>query len=186
MIFNKHWNLTGQHAFLGASNYHWTNYDVEKLDQVYRNMLAVKRGTDLHDLAIRCIELGVKLPKTKVSLNQFVNDAIGYQMTPEQILYYSENCFGTADAIAFKNGKLRIHDLKTGKTAVSMRQLEVYAALFCLEYHFKPIDIQIELRIYQTGETEIVNPDPEDIAYIMDKIITFDKHITRIKEEEMS
>jgi hypothetical protein len=33
----------------------------------------------------------------------YVNDAIGYQMTPEQPIYYSENCVGTADAISFKN-----------------------------------------------------------------------------------
>ena len=27
MIFNKHSALEGQHAFLGASKYHWINYD---------------------------------------------------------------------------------------------------------------------------------------------------------------
>ena len=31
MIFNNHSNLEGQHAFLGASKYHWINYDETKV-----------------------------------------------------------------------------------------------------------------------------------------------------------
>ena len=37
MQWNKHWDLEGQHAFLGASNYHWLNYDQNKLRDVWRN-----------------------------------------------------------------------------------------------------------------------------------------------------
>lgn len=185
MNFNKHSNLIGQHAFLGASNYHWLNYDQEKLQTVYTNMQMVQRGTRLHSLAKELIELGVKLPKTKATLNMYVNDAIGYRMTPEQVLYFSENCFGTADAISFKSGLLRIHDYKSGTTPASMKQLEIYNALFCLEYGYKPFDIQSELRIYQANEILVEEPDPENIAYIMDKIITFDKYINKLKEEAM-
>lgn len=184
MNFYKHSNLIGQHAFLGASNYHWLNYDEEKLRSVYNNMQLIQRGTKLHAFAKDCIELGIKLPKTKSTLNMYVNDAIGYRMTPEQILYFSENCFGTADCISFKSGLLRIHDLKTGASPASMKQLEVYAALFCLEYGYKPFDIQMELRIYQNNEITGGEPDPEDIVYVMDKIITFDKFLMSIKEEE--
>lgn len=184
MNFYKHSNLIGQHAFLGASNYHWLNYDEDKLRSVYSNMQLIQRGTRLHSLAKELIELGVKLPKTKTTLNMYVNDAIGYRMTPEQVLYFSENCFGTADCISFKSGLLRIHDLKTGMSPASMKQLEVYAALFCLEYGYKPIDIQIELRIYQNNEIEIYNPGYEEITFIMDKIITFDKYLMKLKEEE--
>ena len=118
------------------------------------------------------------------TLNMYVNDAIGYKMTPEQVLYYSENCFGTADAISFRNGLLRIHDLKTGEIPAHMEQLEIYAALFCLEYNVKPGDIEMELRLYQSDEILYHNPTAMDILPIMDKIITFDKVINKIKDSE--
>jgi hypothetical protein len=114
----------------------------------------------------------------------YVNDAIGYKMIPEQILYYSDNCFGTADSIIFKNDFLRIHDLKTGVTPAHMEQLEVYAALFCLEYKIRPGDIGMELRLYQNDQVLYHQPTAENIAPIMDTIITFDKLINRIKERE--
>ena len=114
----------------------------------------------------------------------FVNDAIGYQMTPEQPLFYSEHCFGTADAIAFKDGLLRIHDLKTGFTPAHMEQLLVYAALFCLEYRVKPSEIDMELRLYQCDDIDICEPTVDQIAPIIDKIITFDKLINKIRAEE--
>ena len=184
MEFNKHKNLEGCHAFLGASKYHWINYDASKVAASYRSYLATLKGTELHDFAARCINLGQKLPKSKKTLNMYVNDAIGYRMTPEQVLYYSDNCFGTADSISFKDNLLRIHDLKTGVTPAHMEQLEIYAALFCLEYKIKPADIDIELRIYQSDDIMVFNPTVEDIVPIMDKIITSDKIISKIKTEE--
>lgn len=182
MIFNKHSDLEGKHAFLGASRYHWINYDEEKVADTYSKFLAVQKGTELHDFAARCIKLGQKLPKSRKTLNMYVNDAIGYKMVPEQVLYFSENCFGTADSISFRNKILRIHDLKTGVTKAHMEQLEIYAALFCLEYKLKPDDIDMELRIYQNNEALIHNPDPIDISTIIDKIVDFDKIINQIKE----
>lgn len=184
MEFYKHPNLEGQHAFLGASKYHWLNYDEDKVAELYLNMLAVERGTRLHAFACECIKLGQKLPKSKKTLNMFVNDAIGFHMTPEQPLYFSENAFGTADAIAFNDDFLRIHDYKSGKTPASIHQLEIYAALFCLEYKVKPGDIYTELRIYQSDEIFVENPEADVILPIMDKIITFDKIIKKLKEEE--
>lgn len=183
MNFNPHLNLKGKHAFLSASGYHWVNYDIEKLETVYRNSLAVQRGTDIHNFASEAIRLGIKLPKTKNTLNCYVNDAIGFRMQPEQILYYSDICFGTADAIVFRDNKLRIHDLKTGVSPASFKQLEIYAALFCLEYRYNPNDISMELRLYQSNEVSVYEPDPIDISAIMDKIIEFDKCIRRINEE---
>lgn len=182
MKFNQHYNLEGCHAFLGASKYHWINYDETKLEETYKRYLATQRGTRLHEFAKECIELGVKLQRSKKTLNMYVNDAIGYKMTPEQVLYFSDNCFGTADAISFRNNLLRIHDLKTGEIPVHMEQLEVYAALFCLEYHMQPSKIGMELRIYQNDEIIIHQPTVEDIAPIMDKIITFDKRLQELKE----
>lgn len=146
---------------------------------------AIFKGTALHELAAKLIELGQKLPKSKKTLNMYVNDAIGFKMKPEQVLYYSNNCFGTADAISFRNNILRIHDLKTGFTPAHMEQLLIYAALFCLEYKVKPSEIQFELRIYQNDEIAIMNPTAEDIVPIIDKIITFDKVIEKIKREEV-
>lgn len=184
MNFIKHSNLNGQHAFLGASKYHWINYDADKIAVSYSNFLAAQRGTELHEFAAQCIRLGQKLPKSKKTLNMYVNDAIGFRMTPEQILFYSENCFGTADAISFKDGLLRIHDYKSGIIPAHMEQLEIYAALFCLEYKMKPSEIDMELRLYQSDEVLYHNPTSEDILPIIDKIITFDKIIAKIKSEE--
>jgi hypothetical protein len=105
-------------------------------------------------------------------------------MKPEQILFYSDNCFGTADAISFNSDLLRIHDLKTGMTPASIKQLEIYAALFCLEYSKKPSDMKMELRIYQNDDVVIHSPEYEDIVYVMDKIVHFDKLITDIRRKE--
>lgn len=185
MHFNEHSKLVGQHAFLSASKYHWINYDEEKLAASYSNFLATKRGTKLHAFAAECIELGQKLPDEQKTLNMYVNDAIGYKMIPEQILYYSDNCFGTADAIIFRDGLLRIHDLKTGISETHMEQLLVYAALFCLEYKVKPSEIEMELRIYQLNDIFISLPEVDDVAPIMDRIKTFDKIINKIKEREL-
>lgn len=184
MNFNNHFEFEGQHAFLGASKYHWINYSEEKLKSVYLNALSAKKGTELHEFAAQCIRLGQKLPKSQKTLNMYVNDAIGYNMKPEQILYYSPNCFGTADAISFKRNFLRIHDYKSGVTPAHMEQLEIYAALFCLEYKVKPVDINMELRIYQNGEILYSKPTEEDILPIMDKIIVFDDIINNLKFEE--
>ncbi len=183
MNFRKHFELEGKHAFLGASKWHWVNYDEEKLISYYQSQLAVQRGTELHDFAKRCIELNIKLPKSKKTLNMFVNDAIGFRMTPEQPLYFSEFCFGTTDAISFKDNFLRIHDLKTGATPAHMEQLIIYAALFCLEYSIDPENIDIELRIYQSDEVLVDNPEASIIRAIMDKIIYFDKKLSQIRDE---
>ena len=185
MNWNAHSNLEGLHAFLGASKYSWLNYDEPHLVEAYTRSQAAKRGTVLHDFAKRCIMLGQKLPRSKKTLNSYVNDAIGYRMRPEQILYFSENCFGTADAISFRDGLLRVHDLKTGVVPAHIEQLEIYAALFCLEYHHRPADISFELRIYQNDEILVHNPEVDEIAPIMDRIVTFDNILREIQKEEV-
>lgn len=185
MNFNRHSELEGRHAFLSPSKYHWINYENEKFDDVYRNHMMARRGDQLHAFAFEAIRLGIKLPRTSATLNLYVNDAIGYRMTPEQTLAYSNNAFGTADAISFKKKKLRIHDLKTGVTKTSEKQLMVYAALFCLEYDVRPADIEIELRIYQSDDVRFYIPELEEIVRIMDRIITFDKRIEQLKAEVM-
>lgn len=183
MQFNQHPNLTGKHSFLSPSKYHWINYDDEKLISTFSNFLAAQRGTELHEFAATCIRLGQKLPDIKRTLNMYVNDAIGYRMTPEQPLYFSDNAFGTADTMCFNNDFLRIHDYKSGETPASIHQLEIYEALFCLEYHIKPKDIKAELRLYQSNEVLIYEPNPNDISEIIKKIKRFDKLINNLKSE---
>ena len=116
----------------------------------------------------------------------YVNDALHYSLTPEQPLYFSRNCFGTADGISFdeKTSFLRIHDLKTGTTPAHMEQLQIYAALFCLEYRVRPRDIDSELRIYQNDEIQINRPEMGEIDKIMQTIIHFDETIELLKTEE--
>lgn len=183
MNFNRHSNLEGLHAFLGASKYHWVNYTDEKLLTVYQNVQAAERGTRLHALAKEHILLGIKMPRSKKTLDSFINDAIGFKMEPEVVLLYSENCFGTADAIGFRDNFLRIHDLKTGESAASMMQPRIYMALFCLEYRMDPAKIGAELRIYQRDEIFAETPNPEEIQALMDKIIKFDKLIKNYNEK---
>ena len=184
MNFVKHLNLEGLHAPFSPSQSSWLRYDDSKALDVYNNKKAAEIGTKLHAWAKDTIDLGIKQPKSKKTIYAYVNDAIGYRMSTEVVLYYSDRFFGTADAISFRDGFLRIHDLKTGKLPVHMEQLEIYAALFCLEYKVKPGDIQIELRIYQNDEIIYHNPTAEDIVPIMDKIIHLDKLLSKIDEED--
>lgn len=186
MEFNTHKNLEGKHAYLSPSNYHWINYDDEKFDRVFINQLAKEKGTKLHALACQCIDLGVRLPDTQKTLNMYVNDAIGYHLSPEVVLYYSPNCFGTADAIGYDAGKLRIFDLKTGASKAYMYQLEIYAAIFFLEYGIRGITLDnsdIELRIYQSNKCLVEEPDKRMISQLMGSIVTKDQRIQQLKGE---
>lgn len=187
MKFYDHKNLSGLHAPFAASQSAWLRYDDDKVIEVYANKKAAAMGTRLHAWAAETIALGLKQPKSKKTICAYVNDAIGFKMDTEVVLFYSERFFGTADAISFRNGVLRIHDLKTGKVGKiedHMEQLEVYTALFCLEYKVKPIDIRIELRVYKCDEVITWNPTAEDIVPIMDKIIHLDKLLEKIDREE--
>lgn len=174
MNWNPHYELTGKHAFLSPSNPSWHNYDDEKLIARFETSDAKQRGTEMHEFAKRDIlfglKYGVKRPQSKTTYNMYVNDAIGYRMTPEQVLYYSEFCFGTADAISFNRNVLRIHDFKSGTTPAHMEQLYTYAALFCLEYRYDPHDLKFILRIYQNNEIVEARPTGDEIQAFMDEI----------------
>lgn len=184
MNFNPHYELKDRHAFLGASTYAWLNYDEEHLVQAYNRYFAREYGTRLHAFAKDAIDLKQKLPANKQTVNMYVNDAIKYRMKTEQPLYYSYNCFGTADSISFRKNTLRIHDLKTGTTPAKMEQLMIYAALFCLEYSIKPASITIILRIYQSNEVKEYQPLAIEIEDICKKITQFDEILNRIRLEE--
>lgn len=181
MIFNNHSKLEGVHAPFGASKSHWLRYDDEKAIKVCKSLKAKEIGSTLHAWAKNTIDLGIKQPKSKKTIYNYVNDCIGFKMNTEIVLYYSDFFFGTADAISFKNNVLRIFDLKTGEIPAHMDQLEIYAALFCLEYRVKPGDIKMELRIYQNDEVIIHEPTAEDILPIMDKIV----HLNKVLENSI-
>lgn len=210
MIFNDHSNLEGTHAFLGASKWHWLNYDEDTLCERYKNLYSQALGTALHELAKRLITVRMKLAETDRKLvvfhllssgipafafdidfifpnfKAYVNDAIGFRMDPEVILFYSYNCYGTADAIYFKNNFLRIHDYKSGTTPTDIKQVLLYAGIFCLEYkdQIKFNELQIELRIYQGNQVKIHKPSREEISWVIDKIISSDKIVKHVREME--
>lgn len=183
MRFNTHHTLEGLHAPFSASKSSWLRYDDDKAIEVYSTRKANEMGTLLHEWAKSTIDLGIKQPRSNKTLYSYVNDAIGFKMSTEVVLFYSERFFGTADAICFRKNMLRIHDLKTGRIKAKMEQLEIYAALFCLEYNIKPNDISMELRIYQSNEVICHEPDPEDILVIMNRIVHLDKIFKKIDEE---
>lgn len=183
MNFANHSNLEGLHAPFSPSQPSWLRYDDEQAVEVYSNRKAAQMGTRLHEWAKNTIELGIKQPRSNKTLYAYVNDAIGFKMSPEVVLFYSPRFFGTADTISFKDRTLRIHDLKTGKIQAKMEQLYVYAALFCLEYDVKPGEINMELRIYQNDNIMFANPTAEDILPIMDKIVHLDGLLKRLELE---
>lgn len=189
MNLNKHYDLKGKHALLSPSSSAWLRYDDDKLITFVGRSDAAKRGTDIHAWACESIRLGIRQSRSKKALYAYVNDALTLNMIPEQSLYYSDNCFGTVDAIGFDGRLLRIHDLKTGTSMTyednskDMEQLIVYAALFCLEYFVDPTKIGIELRVYQYEEAVIFVPSPEEVLEVMSIIEHHDKMICQIKSK---
>ena len=187
MKFNDHKKLEGAHAVFSPSQSSWLRYNDDKAIEVFLNKKASEIGTRLHQWAKDTIDLRIKQPRSNKTLYVYVNDAIGFKMDTEVVLYYSDRFFGTADAISFRNGVLRIHDLKTGKSGKiedHIEQLEIYAALFCLEYKMKPGEIEMELRVYKNDEVLVHNPTAEDILPIMDKIVHRNKLLERMDEED--
>jgi len=182
MRFNRHLDLQGEHAFLSPSQYHWLHYSPDRLIDRWTSAQAAAYGTAQHEWAHREIQEGRRSHMVG-TIGMYINDALKFRMTCEQVLYYSENCFGTADTISFRRNLLRIHDLKTGAITANVRQLEVYAALFCLEYNIDPFSIRMELRIYQSNEVNVYDGDPQEIAFIMDRIVEFDKILSHHKLE---
>lgn len=210
MQWIDHKDLEGKHAFLGASNFRWINWNEQEFRERYYTQFATQTGTAIHQLAHDCIVSRIKITKHDKHLIDlclyhayipsdaynseefldnlvlFINDAIGFHMSSEVLLYYSEFCFGTADAISFNeiDNTLRVHDLKTGVAPAHFEQLLLYAALFCLEYHKNPKTFKTELRIYQNPEVIIYNPESIEIGKYMDLIASRSKTILGFLERE--
>ena len=184
-IWNDHWRLEGKHAMLSPSGYHWLRYDKDKMQNVYLNNLRKEKGTRLHALASEMIKLGVDPTNERQALIQFVLDAMGLGMESEQVLYYSDYVFGTADAIKYdeKTKTLLVFDLKTGTSKPSFDQLLIYAAIFCLEYGKTPEKMKFELRLYQGRGYKDCFPEPVDVRNTMEQIVEMDSVIQKMKSE---
>lgn len=205
MIWNKHTNYEGSHAFLSASKYSWLTKSDDELVEAYTNSFAQQIGTLMHAYAADAIRFREKLRKSDAkgakfdlmrrgipeyaidiqvffpTVMNYVNDSIGFGMDPEILLYYSDLCYGTADAIQLNGDTLQIHDLKTGTTPAKIDQLKVYAGLFFLEYGFKPERLRTELRIYQTDAILVHEPEAEEIREVMDAIVSKDRVLQKLK-----
>lgn len=196
MEWIPHWNLQGKHAFLSPSGYSWLGYDEDKMARSYENKQNTARGTALHELASQLIMSKTELAPKKKALNLFVNDCIRDNMSSEVLLYYSDYCFGTADGIKWdaEANELRIYDLKTGVSKPSFKQLDIYAALFCLEYGVNPKKITIIQRLYQGNgyseqvtvkdKSRIEDENDGNITWIMDHIKKMSK-VLQEKEDEI-
>lgn len=208
--WNNHKEYEGKHAFLGASNYHWLNWDDTSFENRYYSQFSTIIGTTMHQLAHDCILSRTKLNKHDVHLVEmylykafvprdaydpevlletlipFVNDAIGFRMSSEIILFYNMYAFGTTDAIKYdeKEGLLMIHDLKMGITPAKMEQLYLYCAFFCLEYKVSPYKLHFKTRIYQMGQIIEDDPESELIESIMNNILNRCNMISMYLERE--
>lgn len=191
--FRKHPKLEGTHAILSPSNYHWLSDDEEKLRKRLKNARAAARGDSLHALAAHAISEGVRLFPDGSTLSLYVNDAIDFGMLPERTLFYSLDAFGHTDAIGFEEydtpegnilGFLRIHDLKTGVSPASMKQLYVYCAFFCLEYEFMPYEIEGELRLYQNDAIEYTPIDRIILTQVISTILAHQRVVDEYKMED--
>ena len=189
MIYNDHSKLKDKHAMLSPSDGAWADYIPEerreRLMSKRDGYLAKIKGTEDHAFAELCIRRRQKLPRTKQTMNWYVNDAIKFRLEPEVPLYYSDLCFGKADAIRYDERKhlLTIHDLKTGQTPAKFRQLELYAALFCLEYEVDPYSTDFVLRIYQSDDCFEEYPDSQLIASRMNAIVESVEILEELEEE---
>lgn len=189
MRFNRHLGLEGTHAFMAPSQPAWLRYDDDKIVRSYSTRLAAIRGTEEHEFAQMAIRLGHRLPDIQKTMNMYVNDSIGWRLKPEVTLFWTKDCFGTADAIDYKVSErvLRISDLKTGRARVKFDQLVVYAALFCLEYEIKPMEMEsVELRIYQNNDVELYLPSSDEIFRAMDRILVGTRIIEEMRQEALS
>ena len=186
--FNDHWKLAGKHSFMSPSSYHWINYDEDKIRDRFKTSMDAALGTRKHEFAKEAIEMGIKMADTGQTLNSYINDCIGYRMTPEVLLYFSENCFGTADAISYRMNpktrkmRLRVFDLKNGTTKASEKQLWVYIAIFCHEYEVDINEIEVDARIYQN---DIIHEFEIDPLIIMDLIALMKRNDDIINDARM-
>ena len=182
MSWGRYSKLKGQHALLSPSNYHWINYDKEKLLKVLYNQKMKERGTKLHEFASEAINLK-RYQAGNDNVSQFVNDCIDMKMHSEEVVYATEYAFGTADAINEVNDVIYIFDLKTGEHKAKFTQLYLYAAFYCIMNDINPISKKYVFRIYQYEEYEQLEGDPLEVKRLMELTIE-DSDVVKAIEEE--
>jgi len=162
------------------------DYDEEKLRRVYFQKQQARLGDEYHVYAQRAIDLRIKQADNGTTLSDYINDAIGFRMEAEIPLFYSIDCFGTCDAIGFRDNVLRISDLKTGVTPANMKQLLIYAGIFFHEYAqlVAPKDVRVILRIYQNDAIEELQPDFTEILSVMSRIKAQAELVAFLREED--
>ncbi len=184
----------GAHAFLSPSTYTWLDQDEEKLRASYFRKQQTQRGDKLHVYSQMAIELKQPQPNDGTTVATYINDAIGFRMEAEVPLYYSEDCFGTADALSCRPEQwadgtfitLRISDLKTGFHEADIRQLLIYAGIFFWQFRdmFNPMKVRVVLRIYQNDHIVEHQPDAMEIREVMSKIKFAAAVIAKMREED--
>jgi len=207
MEWNRHPELVNRHTFLSPSKYAFLRKTDEELVSSYYSSFASDIGTATHAFAADCIKLRHELDETDwrhlefellrkkfpreafdldfifPTVYRYVNDSVARNMDPEVGLMYCDLCGGTADAISFRRKRLLIHDLKTGTTPAKIDQLMGYAALFFLEYGYKPESTHTELRIYQAGDIFVCEPKPDEVREVMEAIVHACSVLQNLKEE---
>lgn len=207
MEWNHHPEIEGRHAFLSPSKHSWLRKTDTEIADAYVSSFAQQIGTMIHAYAADRIKYRYEMTEADArilkfelvrqgipdvaidmdymfpTVHRYVNDCISFGMDPEVPLKYSDNCFGTADAIQFRRKRLRIHDLKTGVSPAKIDQLMIYAALFFHEYAYKPESVRTELRIYQAGDILLCEPSAKEIREVMEIIEHEDSVITSLVSE---
>lgn len=210
MQWKNHLEVSREHSLLSPSQPSFLNLDDEGLLNRYMKSYATEAGTILHKYAEDLIRTRFKLENNRTEkkhvqfelarhyipnsvididavfpvLRAYVNDGIGFAMIPEKKLVCDPVIlFGTADTICFRDNHLRIHDLKTGTSKVKMEQLLIYAALFCIDYEVNPDEIDIDLRIYQTGQEDVIcyKPTKEEMHELIHKLLYDVEYIKQIR-----
>lgn len=152
-----------KHAVFSPSEKYWVNYDRARIIQRYDQVIAIERGTALHELAAKCIDLKIHLDPCEGVIATYVSDCISYKMDTEVELVFTNEINGTADAIRYdrESNTLYVFDLKTGSTKASLVQVMIYAALWCCVHNRDPLTLSYDLRIYHNQYPEKIDTESD-------------------------
>lgn len=145
-----------KHAMFSPSEKSWVNYDRDKIVARYDQVMAVERGTQLHEFAATAIKLKMLLDPSMGVIADYVQDCITLNVETEQEVIYTPEINGTADAIKYDpyENRLYVFDLKTGQSKASIVQLQIYAAIWCAYNGKNPLSMKFDLRIYHNQYPE--------------------------------
>ena len=99
MNFNKHQEYEGKHAFMGASQFRWIEWDSTTLMERYYSRYAQEIGTVLHSLAQNCIKARIRLSKADLHLVDLFDIGMPLQFVVHSTLcvvvcsFWPDGCF---------------------------------------------------------------------------------------------